>query len=113
MFPHLSMNRPSVACPLRPPREKAASPRGRVDVQLGKHSHCSPPAPPAGRRRDSLLQSCRNGDYLQIQFRAGLLNLKPGTFITALQTLFWRVGEHAAAQKDILFLQEEKGLTYI
>lgn len=33
--------------------------------------------------------------------------------MTVLQTLFWRVGEHAAAQKDILFVQEEKGLTYI
>jgi len=114
VFPHLlSMTCPSIASPWRPPREKAAILGRCTDVHLWKLYYCSSPAPPAGGRRDRSLQSRRNCDCSQIQFCACLLNLKSGTFITALQTLSWRVGEYAAAPKDILFLQEEKGLTYI
>ena len=75
-------------------------------------SGSSAPAPPAGGQNDSLLLSGRSSDCLQIQFPVRLLNLKPGTFRIAPQALFWR-GGYAAAPKDILFLQEEKGLTYI
>ena len=90
------------------------TPGNLTNTHLWKLHYSSSPAPPGGVQSDSLVQRLVETMIIyKFVFCRPLLNWTPATFTVALLTLSRGVVEYAKQQDHILFLREEKGLTYI